>query len=154
MQALTRDAYESRIGTEIGLSRWFAVGQGRIDAFAEATGDRQFIHTDPGRAALTPFGGTIAHGFLSLSLISAMAQDCVPGIVGEGMVVNYGLDRLRFLSPVPAGSRLRGRFALAGLTRRDDGAVDMALDVTVEIDGAARPALVARWLLRRFPGPG
>ena len=101
---------QSLIGTEIGVSKWILVDQARIDAFAEITEDRQFIHIDPVAAKQTPFGGTIAHGFLTLSLASAMSYDAVKPLDGVVMGVNYGFDKLRFLAPVPAGSRIRGRF--------------------------------------------
>ena len=103
-------ALQALIGTEVGVSRWITVDQARIDAFAETTEDRQFIHVDPEAAKATPFGGTIAHGFLTLSLASAMSYDAVAPLEGVVMGVNYGFDRLRFLAPVPAGSNIRGRF--------------------------------------------
>src|SRR5665213_2409439 len=99
-------------GTETGVSKWFTIDQKRIDAFAEITEDRQFIHVDPDAARATPFGGTIAHGFLTLSMFSAFASDALPRIDGLAMGVNYGFEKLRFLSPVPAGARIRGRFRL------------------------------------------
>ena len=133
------------IGAEIGLSRWFEISQARIDAFAEITEDMQFIHVDP-VAAATPFGGAIAHGFLTLSMLSAMAYDAVPRVEGAVMGVNYGFDKVRFVSPVRAGARIRGRFKLLGLTRRSDAEWQMRNAVEVEIEGAAKPALVAEWL--------
>lgn len=138
------------IGQEIGVSRWIMVDQARIDAFAEITEDRQFIHIDPVAAARTPFGGTIAHGFLTLSLLSAMTYDAVPPLEGVVMGVNYGFDKLRFLAPVPAGSKVRGRFKL--LSAEDKGPMGdgnrwlLKHEVTVEIDGAEKPALIAEWL--------
>jgi len=116
-----------------------------IDAFAEVTLDRQFIHVDPARAARTPFGGTVAHGFLTLSLLSAMADDALPERK-DGVGVNYGFDRVRFSSPVKAGSRLRGRFSVIERTPRGPGETRTRLAVSVEIDGAPKPALVAEWL--------
>ncbi len=100
------------IGQEVGVSKWFEITQARIDAFADCTEDHQFIHVDPQAAKATPFGGTIAHGFLTLSLASAMSYDAVAPLDGVVMGVNYGFDKLRFLAPVPAGSRVRGRFKL------------------------------------------
>ncbi len=126
------------------VSRWFLVDQARIDAFAALTEDRQFIHVDPQAAAATPFGGTIAHGFLTLSLLSAMAYDAMPEIAGLG--VNYGFDRLRFIAPVRAGSRLRGRFKLMERGLRAPGQALSRYDVTVEIEGADKPALAGVWL--------
>jgi len=146
MPLASLDEIRSRVGTEIGLSSWLTVDQARIDAFAEATEDRQFIHTDPAAAAQTPFGGTIAHGFLSLSLLSRMAADAM--IIPEGvkMAVNYGLDRVRFLAPVRSGSRVRGRFTLDSIEEKAPGQLLMRHVVTVEIEGEDKPALTAVWL--------
>ena len=140
------DEIRSRIGEEIGVSSWLTVDQDRIDAFAEATEDRQFIHTDPVSAAQTPFGGTIAHGFLSLSLLSRMAADVFIVPDGMKMAVNYGLDRVRFLAPVRAGKRVRGRFTLDSVEEKAPGQVLMRHIVTVEIEGEEKPALTAVWL--------
>ncbi|MGV8928526.1 MAG: MaoC family dehydratase [Brevundimonas sp.] len=134
------------IGTEVGVSRWITVDQARIDAFAETTEDRQFIHIDPEAAAKTPFGGTIAHGFLTVSLLSAMTYDAVPPLEGVVMGVNYGFDKLRFLAPVPAGSNIRGRFKLLSAEDKGGGRWLLKHEVTVEIDGAEKPALIAEWL--------
>ena len=140
----------SLIGQEVGLSRWITVDQARIDAFARITEDEQFIHVDPEAAKHTPFGGTIAHGFLTLSLASAMSEDAVVPLEGVVMGVNYGFDKLRFLAPVPAGSKVRGRFKL--LSAEDKGAQDSVTrwllkhELTVEIEGADKPALIAEWL--------
>ncbi|MFN7108446.1 MAG: MaoC family dehydratase [Brevundimonas sp.] len=133
------------IGREVGLSKWFDVTQARIDAFADCTEDHQFIHVDPEAAKATPFGGTIAHGFLTLSLASAMSYDAVAPLDGVVMGVNYGFDRLRFLAPVPAGSRIRGRFKL--LSAEDKGGRWLLKhELTVEIEGGDKPALIAEWL--------
>lgn len=140
----TPAALVAEVGRPLGVSRWYGIPQERIDAFAEVTQDRQFIHLDAARAAQTHFGGTVAHGFLSLSMLSVMSYDVLPEIVGAGMSVNYGFDRLRFVSPVRAGQRIRGHFGLAEATETD-ARLDLTLDVTVEIDGADRPALVALW---------
>lgn len=136
----------SLIGQEIGVSRWFEIDQARIDAFADVTEDRQFIHVDPEAAKQTPFGGTIAHGFLTLSLASAMSYDAVPPLDGVVMGVNYGFDKLRFLAPVPAGSRVRGRFKLLSAEDKGGGRWLIKHELTVEIDGADKPALIAEWL--------
>jgi acyl dehydratase len=117
-----------------------------IDAFAETTLDRQFIHTDPEAAARTAFGGTIAHGFLTLSLLSAMIQDALPPVPGRAMGVNYGFDKVRFVTPVRSGARVRGRFSLAEAKLRSPREVQLRYAVTVEIEGADRPALIADWL--------
>ena len=141
---------QSLVGQEVGLSRWISVDQARIDAFARITEDEQFIHVDPEAARTTPFGGTIAHGFLTLSLASAMSYDAVAPLDGVVMGVNYGFDKLRFLAPVPAGSKVRGRFKL--LSAEDKGAQDgvtrwlLKHELTVEIEGGDKPALIAEWL--------
>ncbi|WP_395946019.1 MaoC family dehydratase [Brevundimonas sp.] len=134
------------IGQEVGVSRWFEVDQARIDAFADCTEDRQFIHVDPEAARATPFGGTIAHGFLTLSLASAMSYDAVSPLEGVAMGVNYGFDKLRFLAPVPAGSRVRGRFRLLSAEDRGGGRWLLKHELTVEIEGGDKPALIAEWL--------
>ncbi|WP_299358894.1 MaoC family dehydratase [uncultured Paracoccus sp.] len=141
------------IGAELGVSRWFLIDQTRIDAFAAATDDRQFIHVDPDAAAGTPFGGTIAHGFLTLSMLSPMLQDAVPDMPGQVMGVNYGIERLRLISPVRAGSRVRGRFTLAAAEERHPGEVTMTLDTVVEIQAQDRPALICSWINRRYFAP-
>ena len=140
------DDIRSRVGSEVGISGWLTVDQARIHAFAEATEDRQFIHIDPAAAAQTPFGGTIAHGFLSLSLLSRMAADAMLIPAGVKMAVNYGLDRVRFLAPVRSGKRVRGRFELDSVEEKAPGQVLMRHTVTVEIEGEDKPALTAVWL--------
>jgi acyl dehydratase len=140
------EALMALAGTETGVSRWFAIDQNRIDAFAEITEDRQFIHVDPEAARATPFGGTIAHGFLTLSMLSALAMDALPRVEGIAMGVNYGFEKLRFLAPVRAGARIRGRFKLESLTPRSPVEYLARSQVTVEIEGAERPALAAEWL--------
>ena len=137
------DALQGLIGQEVGVSRWIEVSQARIDAFADCTEDRQFIHVDPEAARATPFGGTIAHGFLTLSLASAMSYDAVAPLDGVVMGVNYGFDKLRFLAPVPAGSRIRGRFRLLAADDKGQGRWLLTWENTVEIEGQAKPALVA-----------
>ena len=150
MSAIPLEAYVARTGAELGVSRWIAVDQMRIDAFADVTLDRNFIHTDPEAAAQTPFGGTIAHGFLSMSLLSAMYEDAVPPIDGARMLVNYGFNKLRLLSPVPSGRQVRGRFVLQSAEQRGDGGLLLTLDVSVEIEGQDKPALRAEWLALAF----
>ena len=140
------------IGQEIGVSRWFEIDQARIDAFADITEDRQFIHVDPGAAKATPLGGTIAHGFLTLSLASAMSYDAVPPLAGVAMGLNYGFDKLRFLAPLPAGSKVRGRFRLLSADDKGGGRWLLKHELTVEIDGADKPALVAEWLSMQVVG--
>ena len=137
---------KNRVGEEIGVSDWISVGQQRIEAFADATEDRQFIHLDAVAAAQTPFGGTIAHGFLTLSLLPRMAAGVMPLPEGAKMAVNYGLDRARFLAPVRSGKRVRGRFVLDSVEEKAPGQVLLRHTVTVEIDGEEKPALTAVWL--------
>lgn len=128
-------------------SAWMDVSQAMISEFAHATRDEQFIHVDPERAAReTPFGGTIAHGFLSLSLLSAMAYEALPSIDGTVMGINYGFDRIRFIQPVRAGSRIRGSFALLSAERRSPAEILSRHAVTVAIEGMDKPALAAEWL--------
>lgn len=149
---LDRAGLVSRIGEEIGVSDWFTVSQAMIDAFADLTQDHQYIHVDPARAAHSPMGGTIAHGFLTLSLLSAMVGQAMPRVEGVTMALNYGFDRVRFVSPVRSGARIRGRFRLASVDERGPDEIQWTLAVTVEIEGEARPALVAEWLGRRYFG--
>jgi acyl dehydratase len=136
----------NRVGEEVGVSGWIAIDQARIDAFADTTDDRQFIHVDPGAAALTPLGGTIAHGFLTLSLLSRMAAEATLLPDGLKMAVNYGFDRVRFLAPVRSGSRVRARFVLDSVEEKAPGQILMRHRVTVEIEGQDKPALTADWL--------
>jgi len=128
------------------MSSWILVDQARIDAFADASEDRQFIHVDPRAAAQTPFGGTVAHGFLTLSLLSRMGAEAMLLPDSLKMAINYGLDRVRFLAPVRAGSRVRGRFRLDSIEEKAPGQVLMRHTVTVEIEGEDKPALTAEWL--------
>ena len=146
MPIATLDEIRSRIGQEMGVSEWILIDQARIDAFADATLDRQFIHVDRGAAGQTPFGGTIAHGFLTLSLLSRMAADAISVPEGLKMAVNYGFDRVRFLAPVRSGKRVRGRFTLDSAEEKAPGQWLMRHTVTVEIEGEDKPALTAEWL--------
>jgi len=140
------DRLVANVGNEIGVSPWRMVTQGMIDMFADAIDDHQFIHVDPVRAAETPFGGTIAHGFLTLSLLSVFSYEAVPPLAKAEMGVNYGFDKVRFVTPVKTGARVRGRFVLADVNVRPSGWIQVATDVTVEVEGAKKPALTARWL--------
>jgi acyl dehydratase len=135
------------VGREVATSDWLVVTQDRIDAFADATGDRQWIHVDAERArAETPFGATIAHGFLTLSLLSAMMRDAVT-VNGTRMTINYGLNRVRFVSPVPSGSRVRARIVLGRIEGQGDS-LQATWSVTVEREGRDKPAMVAEWIVR------
>jgi acyl dehydratase len=143
----TVEELKARIGQEVGVSDWHLIDQARIDGFAEVTNDHQFIHVDPVRAkAETPFGGTIAHGFLTLSLLSRMGAETMLLPEGMSMAVNYGFDRVRFLAPVRSGSQVRGRFTLDSVEEKAPGQILMRHLVTVEIEGKDKPALTASWL--------
>jgi acyl dehydratase len=146
LAALDLPAYRALIGREIGASGWHRIDQAMIDAFAELTFDQQFIHVDPVRAGATPLGGTVAHGFLALSLLSHFAHQVVPPVAGSVMSVNYGIEKLRFLAPVRAGARVRGCFKVLDLRERRPGEWLLVLDVRVEIEGGDKPALIAEWL--------
>ena len=137
------------VGREVGTSDWLAVTQDRINAFADATGDHQWIHVDTERArAETAFGTTIAHGFLTLSLLSALMRDAVT-VDGPRMTLNYGLNRVRFVSPVPSGARIRARIALGKIDHMGDS-IQATWSVTLERDGGDKPALVAEWIVRYY----
>jgi acyl dehydratase len=146
MPVASIEEIQGKIGTEVGISDWILVDQARIDAFADVTEDPQFIHIDPQAAAKTPFGGTIAHGFLTLSLLSRMAADAMLRPEGVKMGVNYGFEKVRFLSAVRSGKRVRGRFTLAGFDEKRPGQYQFVHNVTVEIEGEAKPALIADWI--------
>ncbi|MEC3861528.1 MaoC family dehydratase [Mesobacterium sp. TK19101] len=129
------------------VSDWFVLDQARVQAFADVTEDWQFIHLDPEKAAQTPFGGTVAHGFLTLSMLSAMSYQIMPEVPGVRASVNYGFDRIRFVSPVRVGSRIRGSFTVAHV-EEGEGHLNVSWDVIVEIEGKDRPALAAQWITR------
>jgi acyl dehydratase len=135
-----------KVGFEIGVSEWILVDQTAINAFADVTGDHQFIHVDPEAAAQTSFGGTVAHGFLTLSLLSQMAAGVMLRPEGLKMAVNYGFERVRFLSPLRSGKRVRGRFTLGSAEEKRPGQWQMLHQVTVEIEGEDKPALTADWI--------
>jgi acyl dehydratase len=140
-------AYQEMVGREIGVSSWHLIDQKRIDTYADVIEDHQFIHVDPERARNeTSFGTTVAHGFLTMSLLSIMSYEVMPVVEGTTMGVNYGFDKLRFISPVRAGSRVRGRFALAEARLRKANELQSRTNVTVEIEGEDKPALVADWI--------
>ena len=144
---LSLEAYQNMVGREIGVLSWHVVDQGRINAFADVIEDHQFIHVDPERAKReTAFGSTVAHGFLTMSLLSIMSYEVMPVIEGTTMGVNYGFDKLRFISPVRAGSRVRGRFTLMEAKLRKPKELQSRTSVTIEIEGEEKPALVAEWI--------
>lgn len=149
--AITIDDLKNKIGQEVGVSDWLEVTQAMIDKFADATGDHQFIHVDPERAAQTPFGGTIAHGFLTLSLMPRLSN--LAGISltsGVKMGVNYGGNKTRFLAPVRSGKRVRGRFKLLELAEKRPGQWQQVMEYTLEIEGEEKPALIAEWISQFF----
>jgi acyl dehydratase len=143
---ITLEAYQAMVGKEIGVSSWHLIDQPRIGSYADVTEDHQFIHVDPERAKETAFGTTIAHGFLTMSMLSAMSYEVMPAIAGTTMGVNYGFDKLRFISPVRSGKRIRGRFVLAEARLRKPNELQSRTNVTVEIEGEDKPALIADWL--------
>ena len=146
MPVANLEEIKSRVGTAIGASTWIEIGQRDIDTFAEVTGDHQFIHVDADAAAKTPFGGTIAHGFLTLSLLSQMAAGVLLVPESTRMVVNYGFDKIRFLAPVRSGKRVRGHFTLTAVEEKRPGQWQFLHEVTVEIEGEDKPALQADWI--------
>ena len=140
---------ERRVGEEVGVSPWVEVTQERIDTFAKAIDDPQWIHVDVERAKKSPFGGTIAHGFLTLSLLSHLSERTF-SFNDRKMGVNYGLNRVRFTAPLPAGSRVRARFTLQKFERLDDGGIQVTWNTVLEREGAEKPVLVAEWLGRHY----
>jgi acyl dehydratase len=139
----------AKVGEVIGTSDWFLLDQGRIDAFADCTEDHQFIHVNPEMAKMTPFGGTIAHGFLTLSMLAAMSDNGAPKPAVQ-MAVNYGFDKVRFLTPVKSGGRVRGHFKLLELVEKRPGQWQEKIEVSVEIEGGEKPALIAEWIVQLF----
>jgi acyl dehydratase len=140
------DTFKERIG-QTNMSDWFTIDQARVNAFADVTLDHQFIHVDPERAkAETPFGGPIAHGFLTLSMLSHFAAQALPAFPDKAIGINYGFEKVRFLSPVPVGAKLRGKFTLASVSERKPGQIQLTQSVEVEIEGHDTPALAAQWL--------
>lgn len=144
---LAVDDYIASVGNLSTTSDWYVIDQAKIDSFADVTQDHQYIHIDEKRAAAeTPFGGTIAHGFLSLSLLSSMIETSFPTIEGVALSINYGFDKIRFLAPVPAGARVRGHIKLIECKPRKQGELLSRYEVSVEIENSDKPALVAEWL--------
>ena len=143
------DELRAAAGTHVGESDWLTVDQARIDTFADATDDHQWIHVDEQKAKDGPFGTTIAHGFLSLSLLVPLAAK-VYRVDGVKMGINYGLNKVRFTSPVPVGSKVRASVDVADVSEAKDGSLQVALNVAIEIEGAQRPAVIAEWLTRQY----
>ena len=146
MPVASLDEIKAKIGTSLGASPWIEVDQKAIDTFADVTGDHQFIHVDPAAAAETPFGGTIAHGFLTLSLLSQMAAHVMLVPDTTRMAVNYGFEKVRFIAPFRSGKRVRGHFTLASAEEKRPGQWQFVHHVTVEIEGEDKPALTADWI--------
>lgn len=143
---ITPAELQQRVGTVLGESAWREVSQEAINLFADATGDHQYIHVDAAKAAATPFGGTIAHGLLTLSLLPALAEGVMPRLAGQTMGVNYGFNKVRFVNPVPSNSRIKASFQLADVEQRDEKSYLIRYEVTVLIEGQDKPALIADWL--------
>jgi len=141
---------KAKIGSEIGVSQWILIDQDMINRFADLTDDHQFIHVHPERAAQTPFGGTIAHGFLVLSMLASMGKAASFAMRGVYMGVNYGFEKIRIMAPVRSGKRIRGRFILKDMTERTPGQWMASLDCTIEIEGETKPAVKAEWLSLQF----
>ena len=153
MEAIKPEDLHKEIG-KVQSTSWFKVDQGMINTFADVTDDPQFIHVDPERVQKeTPLNSTIAHGFLSVSLLSAMSYDCVPGIEGAHFGLNYGFNKLRFVSPVPVNSRIRGHFTLKDIEKKDTGEITMIYDVIVELENQEKPVLAAEWITKAFVKP-
>jgi acyl dehydratase len=151
MTTMSTQELEAKVGQHVATSEWVEVTQERINQFAEATGDFQFIHVDEEKAKETPFGGTIAHGFLTLSLLPLLGQLAGrPQIEGTKMGVNYGLNKLRFISPVRSGKRVRAHFKLTEFGEKRPGQWQQTMEVTVEIEGEAKPALICDWIMQAF----
>jgi acyl dehydratase len=151
MSTITVAELSAKVGTVIATSEWITVDQEMINKFADATGDHQFIHVDEAAAKMTPFGGTIAHGFLTLSLFPVMmAKSDAPKVEGVKMAVNYGGNKTRFLAPVRSGKRVRGHFKLLNLEEKRPGQWQQTLEFTAEIEGEEKPALIAEWVTMMF----
>jgi acyl dehydratase len=150
---MNKDNVRSLIGSELGVSDWIRIEQARVNAFADTTEDHQFIHVDPERAAATPFGGTIAHGFLTLSLLPRMMEDIGGGMADAVMGLNYGFDKIRFLAPVKVNSRVRARAKLLDVQEKVPNQFLIKQEITVEIENETKPALVAEWLTRVMVRP-
>ncbi len=147
---ITLTELQSKIGDVLGTSEWIEISQDRINRFADVTEDHQFIHLDAEAAAKTPFGGTIAHGFLTLSLMSKMSEDAMPVLDGIAMAVNYGSDKVRFIHPVRSGSRIRGHFKLLSVDVKSPQQILLKCEGSVEIENIEKPALIVEMLTMQF----
>jgi acyl dehydratase len=146
MPVATIEEIQGKVGSEIGVSDWILIDQARINAFADVTEDHQFIHVDPDAAAKTPFRGTVAHGFLTLSLLSRMAEGVMLHPATLRMAVNYGFDKVRFMAPVKSGKRVRGHFKMLSAEEKRASQWQITYEVTVEIEDEEKPALIADWI--------
>ncbi len=149
---VTKDELKNYLGEDTGVSDWFLIDQDRINNFADVTLDHQFIHVDTAAAAQTPFGTTIAHGFLTLSMLSHLATTSMIGVQGTRMGMNYGTEKVRFLSPVKVNSEIRARVKLTEVTEKEGNRLLLKNEITVEIKGEEKPALIAEWLTMIFLG--
>ena len=150
MPTVKPDAIGDFVGQLVGTSSWVMIDQDRITKFADVTDDHQFIHIDPEAAKATPFGGTIAHGFLSLSMISSLAADSILIVEDVKMGVNYGFEKVRMMNPVKSGKNIRGHFTLMSADSKVPGQWTFKYSVKIEIEGETKPALVAEWLIMQF----
>ncbi len=151
MPIVSKEDLFGMVGQTVGTSDWMMIDQDRVNKFAEATGDFQFIHVDPERAKMTPFGGPIAHGFLSLSLLPVLtAQADLPRLDGVKMGVNYGGNKTRFIAPVKVGKRVRGHFKMLEIEEKRPGQFQQTMEFTLEIEGEDKPALMAEWITQFF----
>jgi acyl dehydratase len=151
-QTVTRQQLEAKVGQPLGVSDWFPIDQARVNDFADVTLDHQFVHVDLEKAKKSPFGGTIAHGFLTLSLLVHLCLPFIPNLANRKLLVNYGFDKVRFSAPVKVGKRIRAVGTLGDVSERKAGNVIIRVDVSVEIEGENKPALVAEWLSLHVTG--
>jgi len=152
MKTIKAEDLPATVGTDLGTSDWITIEQDRVNQFADVTEDHQFIHVNPDAAKQTPFGGTIAHGFLTLSLLAKFAEQGSITVEGVKMGVNYGFEKVRFLAPVRVGKKVRGHFKLKAAEEKRPGQHLLTYEVTVEIEGEEKPALIADWLAMQFTG--
>ena len=152
MQMLSPEAAKALVGTDLGASDWYLIDQDMVNRFADLTNDHQFIHVNPEMAKMTPFGGTIVHGFFTLSMLAGLQPEGAIVLEGIKMGVNYGCDRIRVLEPVPVGSRIRARHKLKAIDDKGGGRWLLTSEVTIEIEGKDKPALIADWLGMQFVG--
>ena len=146
VRSMSLDELKAYTGKEVGVSEWFTLDQDKINKFADLTEDHMFLHVNPELAKATPYGGTIAHGLFTLSMMAVMAYQAMPGVEGTKMGVNYGYNKVRFMAPVKSGKRIRGHFVLKAIEPQDGGRLQIVQDVTVEIEGEAKPAIAAEWI--------